>query len=164
MHTRIFACAVLFVLVSGGWPQMAFAVPTGTEIEDLKKQMAMMEEQLRFLRQKVEQMEAKPAVAPEPTKPAPAVAEEKIKRLEEKVDAAVAATKKTFASQFNPTLTLGIDTIGSYRSRNQGFNPGDGSGARDDGRAFSNRPAGADFNLRSAELFIAADVDPFTKA
>ena len=164
MHTRIIACAVLCVLMSGGWSQTAFAAPTGTEIEDLKRQMAVMEEQLRFLRQKVEQMEARPAVAPEPAKPAPAAAEDQIKRLEEKVDAAVAASKKTFASQFNPSLTLGIDTIASYRSRNEGFNPGDGTGARDAGRAFGNRPAGADFNLRSAELFVAADVDPFTRA
>ncbi|TAL09784.1 MAG: hypothetical protein EPO02_09305, partial [Nitrospirae bacterium] len=164
MRTRMFACAVLFVFVSGGWPQVAFAAPAGTEIEDLKKQMALMEEQLRFLRQKVEQLEAKPAVSPEPAKPSPVAAEDQIKRLEEKVDAAVAASRKTFTSQFNPAITLSIDTIGSYRSRNQGFNPGDGSGARDAGRAFSARPAGADFNLRSAELFVAADVDPFTKA
>ena len=164
MHTRMFACAVLFVFVSGGWSSTVFAAPTGTEIEELKKQMAMMEEQLRFLRRKVEQMEAKPTVAPAAEKPPAVAEEEKLKRLEEKVDAAVAATKKTFWSQFNPALTLGIDTIGSYRSRNQGFNPGDCSGARDAGRAFSNRPAGADFNLRSAELFITADVDPFTKA
>lgn len=164
MDTRIFACAVLFVLVSGGWPQAVFAAPTGTEIEELKKQMALMEEQLRFLRKKVEQLEAKQPDSPEPSKAAPAAADETIKRLEEKVDAAVAATRKTFASQFNPAITLSIDTIGSYRSRNQGFNPGDGSGGRDDGRAFSNRPAGADFNLRSAELFVAAEVDPFTRA
>lgn len=164
MRTRLCACVALCLVLFGGWSQGVAKETAGSEIEELKKQMVLMEEQMRFLRKRVEQMEAKPAVAPESAKPAPAVAEEKIKRLEEKVDAAVAATKKTFWSQFNPALTLGIDTIGAYRSRNQGFNPGDGSGGRDDGRAFSNRPAGADFNLRSAELFITADVDPFTKA
>ena len=166
MPTRFSTCAgiVLCVVLFGGWSQGFAKDIAGSDIEDLKKQMALMEDQLRFLRQKVEQMEARPAVAPAAEK-SPAVAEgEKITRLEEKVDAAVASSKKTFLSQFNPSLTLGIDTIGSYRSRNQGFNPGDGSGGRNDGRAFSNRPAGADFNLRSAELFITADVDPFTRA
>ena len=164
MRIRIVACVVLFVVLFGGWSQGFAKEIAGSDIEELKKQMAMMEEQLRFLRRKVEQLEARPAVSSDPTKAAPIAAEDKIKRLEEKVDAAVAASRKTFPSQFNPAITLGIDTIGSYRSRNQGFNPGNGSGARDDGRAFSNRPAGADFNLRSAELFITADVDPFTKA
>jgi len=164
MPIRTVVCTVLCAVMFGGWSQGFAKETAGSEIEDLKKQMALMEDHLRVLRKKVEQMEAKPAVAPPADKPAAVVEEEKFKRLEEKVDAAAAATKKTFWSQFNPALTLGIDTIGAYRSRNQGFNPGDGSGARNDGRAFSNRPAGADFNLRSAELFIAADVDPFTKA
>lgn len=155
MHTRlaVCVCVVLCVVMFDRWSQGFAKDPAGSELEDLKKQMSLMEEQMRMLRQKVGQLEAQQAVAPENSK-----------RLEEKVDAAVAASKKTFPSQFNPAITLGIDTIGSYRSRNQGFNPGDGSGGRDDGRAFSNRPAGADFNLRSAELFIAADVDPFTRA
>jgi hypothetical protein len=143
MRTRFCACVALCLVLFGGWSQGVAKETAGSEIEELKKQMVLMEEQLRFLRQKVEQLEAKPVVQQEPIKPPAA---------------------PTFPSQFNPTLTLGIDTIGSYRSRNQGFNPGDGSGGRDGGRAFSNRPAGADFNLRSAELFIAADVDPFTKA
>ena len=141
-----------------------------SEVEDLKKQMVQMEEQMRMLRQKVEQLETQPAVSPVPAKPVPAVAEEKLKRLEEKVDAAVAGTKKTFASQFNPSLTLSIDTIASYKSRSQTFNLGDGSGGPQDAlsggaNAINNaRPAGADFNLRSAELFISAEVDPFARA
>jgi hypothetical protein len=128
--------------------------------------MGQMEEQLRLLREKVQQMESKPAAQTTPAKPAPAVAEEeRYKRLEEKVDAALTATKKTFASQFNPSLSLAIDTIGSYKSNAQGFNPGDGTGTRDAGGSINNaRPAGADFNLRTTELFISADVDPFTRA
>jgi hypothetical protein len=166
MRTRIVACVVLFVVALGGWSQGLAKETAGTEIEDLKRQMALMEEQLRFLRQKVEQLEAKPAAAQEPVKPAPAAADEKLKRLEEKVDAAVEASRKTVASQFNPAISLSIDTIGSYKSHSQGFNPGDGTpGTRDAGQPVNNsRPAGADFNLRSAELFISADVDPFTRA
>ena len=173
MHSRSFArtliVSLLFGLVFGVSGASAQGV-TGPVVEELKKQMAQMEEQLRLLRQKVEQLEAQPAVSPVPAKPVPAVAEEKLKRLEEKIDAAVAGTKKTFPSQFNPSLTLSIDTIASYKSRSQTFNLGDGSGGPQDANsgganAVNNpRPAGADFNLRSAELFISADVDPFARA
>lgn len=164
MHTRLVACAcvALCVVVFGGWSQGFAKETAGSEIEELKRQMAMMEEQLRFLRRKVEQLEAKPTVAPGAEKPAAAAEEERYKRLEEKVDAAVAASKKLFPSQFNPTLTLGIDTIGSHKSTAQRFNLGDGPQA---GTGINNaRPGGADFHLRSAELFLQAEVDPFVRA
>src|SRR2546428_11123455 len=86
----------------------------------------------------------------------------KIQEVEAKANAALEASKKTFVSQFNPAISLGIDTIGSYKSNAQGFNPGNGPQA---GARINNaRPAGAYFNLRSAELFISADVDPFARA
>lgn len=162
MRTRLYACAVLFVVMSGGWSQAVLAAPTGTELDELKKQMALMEEQLRFLRRKVDQLEAKPAVAPATEKPAVVAEEERLKRLEEKMDAAVAASRKIFPSQFNPALTLGIDAIASHKSTAQRFNLGDGPQA---GAGINNaRPGGADFNLRSAELFLQAEVDPFVRA
>ncbi len=172
MQSRRHVLAFLFLalLAYGAAVPSVFAQSAASEVEELKKQMGQMEEQLRLLRKKVEQMESKPADRPAaetaPAKPAPTVAEEeRYKRLEEKVDAAVAASKKTFASQFNPAISLGIDTIGSYKSNRQGFNPGDGTGTRDAGKPTNNtRPAGTDFNLRSAELFVSADVDPFTRA
>ncbi|TLY23295.1 MAG: hypothetical protein E6K68_00900 [Nitrospirae bacterium] len=111
--------------------------------------MLQMEEQFQQLQQQIEKLETK-----------------KIQEVEAKANAALESSKKTFASQFNPALSLGIDTIGSYKSHRQAFNPGDGTaGTRDAGQPINNtRPAGADFNLRSAELFISADVDPFTRA
>src|SRR5437879_13219369 len=104
-----------------------------------------MEEQFRQLQQQIDKLETK-----------------KIQEVEAKANAALDASKKTFASQFNPAISLGIDTIGSYKSNAQGFNPGNGPQAG--ARINNTRPAGADFNLRSAELFISADVDPFTRA
>jgi len=134
-------------------------------IEKMKKQMAEMEEQLRQLQKKVDE-ETKSRVTPPPDQPKPAVDEQRIKRLEEKVDATALATrsasKKTLLSEFNPAIGLIIDTIASHKSRSQSFNPGDGPDA---GLGINNgRPAGADFNLRGAELAISADVDPFARA
>src|SRR5713101_2694128 len=111
MQSRRHTC-LLFVLVligCGSVAPSAFAQGSASEVEELKKQMGQMEEQLRLLRKKVEQMESKPADQPvaqtAPAKPAPTVAEEeRYKRLEEKVDAAVAVSKKTFPSQFNPAI------------------------------------------------------------
>ncbi|HZC82657.1 MAG TPA: porin, partial [Nitrospiraceae bacterium] len=133
-------------------------------IENMKKQIAEMEEQLRQLQKKVDEETKAKAAAPEKAKPA--ADEQRIKRLEEKLDAAVSAartaTKKTLLSEFNPAIGLIIDTIGSYQSRSQSFNRGNGPSA---GLGINNgRPAGADFNLRSAELAISADVDPFVRA
>jgi len=146
---------------------------TGTsEVETLKKQMAQMEEQLRQLRRQVEQMEGKKgeqkegpsAVAPPPEKP-PAVADEqRMKRLEEKVDAALAGTKKVFPSMENPAIGLIVDTSAGYKSHAQTFNYGQ-PGTRDAGAGFNNdRPAGGDFDLRAGELMISSQVDPFTRA
>ena len=160
-----------FGIVGGLGPVFAQnpGVPAASEVENLKKQMALMEEQLRQLRLQVDKMAGQP-VAPGSAGPAAAstadpALEKRLGEVENKADAALTATKKSFASQFNPSLSLAIDTIGSYKSNAQGFNPGDGTGTRDaGGRVNNSRPAGADFNLRTAELFISADVDPFTRA
>src|SRR5207244_12532029 len=72
------------------------------------------------------------------------------------------ASMTSFVFELNPSIGLGINTSGSYKSNAQGFNPGDVPQA---GARINNaRPAGADFNLRSAELFLSADVDPFARA
>ena len=154
--------------ITGGVPH-AFAQQSGgagaSEVETLKQQMSQMEEQLRQLRRKVEQMEGKSAAAPPPPQPQAAVDEQRIKQLELKVDSALAGTRKVFPSMQNPAIGLVIDTSAGYKSHGQGFNPGDGTGTRDAGAPFNNdRPAGADFNLRAAEILISADVDPFTRA
>src|SRR3989475_10601088 len=147
MHARSRALALLIVFAFGLGPlaPAVFAEEKASELENLKKQMLQMEEQFRQLQRQIEKLETK-----------------KIQEVEAKANAALEASKKTFASQFNPAISLGIDTIGSYKSNAQGFNPGNGPQA---GARINNaRPAGADFNLRSAELFISADVDPFARA
>jgi len=147
MHARSRALALLIVLAFGLGPltPAVFAEEKASELENLKKQMLQMEEQFRQLQRQIDKLETK-----------------KIQEVEAKANAALDASKKTFASQFNPAISLGIDTIGSYKSNAQGFNPGNGPQAG--ARINNTRPAGADFNLRSAELFISADVDPFTRA
>src|SRR5437016_6880245 len=147
MHARSRALALLIVFAFGLGPLVpaVFAEEKASELENLKKQMLQMEEQFRQLQRQIDKLETK-----------------KIQEVEAKANAALDASKKTFASQFNPAISLGIDTIGSYKSNAQGFNPGNGPQAG--ARINNTRPAGADFNLRSAELFISADVDPFTRA
>src|SRR3989441_30837 len=147
MHARSRALALLIVFAFGLGPlaPAVFAEEKAPELENLKKQMLQMEEQFRQLQRQIEKLETK-----------------KIQEVEAKANAALEASKKTFVSQFNPAISLGIDTIGSYKSNAQGFNPGNGPQAG--ARINNSRPAGADFNLRSAELFISADVDPFARA
>jgi len=168
VESRALALLVVFALGLGPLAPAAFAQEKASELENLKKQMLQMEEQFRQLQRQIEKLEnqaAPPGAAGQPQAADPAL-QKKIQEVEAKANAALEASKKTFASQFNPAISLGIDTIGSYKSHRQAFNPGDGTaGTSDAGRPINNsRPAGADFNLRSAELFISADVDPFTRA
>src|SRR3989454_3198638 len=161
------ALLVVFALGLGPMAPVVFAQEKASELEDLKKQMLQMEEQFRQLQRQIEKLEkqAAPSEATGQPQAADPALQKKIQEVEAKASAALEASKKTFASQFNPAISLGIDTIGSYKSNAQRFNPGDGTGTRDAGKPTNNiRPAGADFNLRSAELFISADVDPFTRA
>src|SRR5436309_1361414 len=162
--SRALALLVVFALGLGPLAPAVFAQEKASEFEDLKKQMLQMEEQFRQLQRQIEQLEKQAApswAAGQPLATDPAL-QKKIQEVEAKANAALEASKKTFVSQFNPAISLGIDTIGSYKSNAQGFNSGNGSQAG--ARINNSRPAGADFNLRSAELFISADVDPFTRA
>src|SRR5256712_1431420 len=169
MHARSRALALLvvFALCTGPLAPTVFAQEKAPELENLKKQMLQMEEQFRQLQRQIEKLEkqAAPSGAPGQPQAADPALQKKIQEVESKADAALAASKKIFPSQFNPSISLAIDTIGSYKSNAQGFNPGDGTGTRDAaGRINNSRPAGADFNLRSAELFISADADPLHRA
>jgi len=76
--------------------------------------------------------------------------QQKVQELDEKVDQVVEAQKKEVPSVFNPSIGFVGETVFSYRSR----------GAQATG---SDRPGGWDANLRSAELNLAASVDPFAK-
>src|SRR5438094_7599130 len=165
--SRALALLVVFALGLGPLAPAVFAQEKASELENLKKQMLQMEEQFRQLQRQIEKLEkqAAPSGATGQPQAADPALQKKIQEVEAKASAALEASKKTFASQFNPAISLGIDTIGSYKSHRQAFNSGDGTGTRDAGQPINNdRPAGADINLRSAELFISADVDPFARA
>src|SRR5438445_4636215 len=166
--SRALALLVVFALGLGPLAPAVFAQEKASELEDLKEQMLQMEEQVRQLQRQIEKLEkqAAPSGATGQPQAADPAIQKKIQEVEAKANAALEASKKTFASQFNPAISICTHTIGSYKSHRQAFNAGDGTtGASDAGRPINNsRPAGADFNLRSAELFISADVDPFTRA
>ena len=150
MHTRRYAhtCVVLVALVFGGWSQTVFAAPTGTEIEDLKKQMAMMEEQLRMLRQKVEQLEAKPAVPEAPTEKAEIKSEQRLKDLELQVGQQRAASRGLLAP-FNPKINVNGLFSAAMFSEKDNLNFGD------------HDPQVRGFNVQNVELYLQGTVDPY---
>jgi len=152
MHTRIYACAcvALFVVVFGG-SSPAFAKETaGSEIEDLKKQMAVMEEQLRFLRRKVEQLETKPAsaVPAASVENADVKTEQRLKDLELQVRQQ-RAPGRGLLSAFNPKLSLsGLFSAAMFSERdNLNF------GGHD--------PKEQGFNVQNVELHLSGEVDPY---
>ena len=66
----VFMVCILFAFGIDTGTSNVFAQGSGaagpSEIDNVKKQMLQMEEQLRMLRQKVEELEAKPSTAPKP--------------------------------------------------------------------------------------------------
>src|SRR5437899_5633131 len=155
MHARSRALALLvvFALCTGPLAPTVFAQEKAPELENLKKQMLQMEEQFRQLQRQIEKLEkqAAPSGATGQPQAADPALQKKIQEVEAKANAALDASKKTFASQFNPAISLGIDIIGSYKSHRQAFNPDDRTlvprslgGKGDAGEAINNaRPAGA---------------------
>ena len=159
MHTRLVACAcvVLFVGVLGGWSQGFGKEPARSDIEDLKKQMAVMEEQLRFLRQKVEQLEAKPPVAPAaekpaadeaPTEKAESKTEQRLKDLELQVGQQRAASRGLLAP-FNPKINLNGLFSAAMFSEKDNLNFG------------GHDPRVQGFNVQNVELSLLGTVDPY---
>src|SRR3989454_6375371 len=168
VESRALALLVVFALGLGPLAPAVFAQEKASELENLKKQMLQMEEQFRQWQRQIEKLEkqAAPSGATGQPQAADPAIQKKIQEVEAKANAALEASKKTFASQFNPAISLGIDTIGSYKSHRQSFNPGDGTAGTPDARPPINksRPARVGFNLRSAELFLLARRDPFSPA
>ena len=152
MHTRRYmrTCVVLIVLMAGGWSQTVFAAPAGTEIEDLKKQMAMMEEQLRLLRQKVERLEAKPSTpdAPPSGEKADAATEQRRKEMEVQAQPQRAASRGILAP-FNPKISLNGLFSAAMFSNKDNLNFGD------------HDPNVQGFKLQNGELHLQGTVDPY---
>jgi hypothetical protein len=121
------------------------------EIESLKQQLRRVEQRIQEQDELIRKLTAeRPAAVPPPPPPAIASEEERRKTEElkqqieadivEKIQPTLAAANKTFPSQFNPAISLAIDTVGSWTRQDQG-----------------------NFEFRSAELGLSASIDPFAR-
>src|SRR6266853_6262594 len=120
----------------------------------MRKQLKQMQEQLEKQQKLIDKLSAEkqapaapPAVAAKPpeakTAEAAAADEERLKRevtehIMQRLRPQLAAANKTFPSQFNPAIGLIVDTVGSYSRRDK-----------------------ANFEFRSGELGVSANIDPF---
>ena len=153
MHSRLCACAcaALFVTAFGGWSQGFAKETAGSEIEDLKKQMTLMEEQLKKLRQKVEELEAKPSATkgPEPDQgKSEDTTEQRLRELERQVQQQRAASRGILAP-FNPKISLnGLFTVAAFSDKDN-LNFGD------------HDPRVNGFNVQNVELHLQGTVDPY---
>jgi len=136
----------------------------GQSIEELQHDLKAMKAQLDTLQQKMQQQEelinklsqqkGATVTAPAPATPGPVVAapaappspepDQLERRVTEdvirKIQPSLSAANKTFASQFNPAIGLVIDTVGSYEEN-----------------------GGGNFEFRSAEIGMSANIDPFAR-
>jgi hypothetical protein len=115
------------------------------ELDAMKQQMQQMQDKILKQEEVIQKLSTQ-ATPPSAAAPATTAAgEEQFKReVKEEVlrdiRPSLAAANKTFPSQFNPAIGFIIDTVGSYRDKQKG-----------------------NFEFRSGELGISANVDPFTR-
>ena len=130
------------------------------EIKGLQKTVKEQEQTISAQQRLIEELKAEvkqphapapPVAAPAGQTAAPEQMQQQVQELKEKVDEVAEAQKKEVPSVFNPSIGFVGETIFSYNTK--GKNETD-----------SERPGGFDVNLRSAELNLAASVDPFAKA
>jgi hypothetical protein len=113
------------------------------ELDVMKQQMQDLMEKMRKQEELIKQLSTQPP--PPPAAPAPtAVDEEEIRRkvredVMREIQPSLSAASRSFPSQFNPAIGLIIDTVGSYKKD------------------------GGNFEFRSAELALAASIDPFAR-
>jgi hypothetical protein len=148
------ACLAVMMTIWPGatWPEQDGDSELRKELDAVKKQLRRVEQQMNEQAELIRKLMAEKPVAA-PTAPPPAIATEEehrkaeeLKRtieedIAEKIQPALAAANKTFPSQFNPGIAFVIDTVGSYSRRNQ-----------------------ANFEFRSGELNLLANIDPFARA
>ncbi len=132
------------------------------EMTDLKEQIKELTQTVKSLTSTVEDLKSKDEIrqreittlkegSSRPGVPVGTTSPDQIQELNDKVDKVVEAQKKVLPSEFNPAIGLVGDTVYSYRSQ----------GSEKTG---SDRPGGADINVRAVELNMAASVDPFATA
>ena len=126
-----------------------------TELDLLKEQLRRVEQQLKQQEELIRRLSGEKPGGPTPAppaappsaaapQPAPAVVDEEALKLKilEALQPQLAAANKTFPAQFNPAIGFIVDTVLSFTSRKDQ----------------------ADFQFRSGELGISANVDPFVRA
>jgi hypothetical protein len=118
------------------------------ELDAVKEQLRRIEQQMKQQEEFIRKLTAPPPVAAPPavaTPPAQPAVIPDVEALKQQILAdlqpQLAAANKTFASQFNPAISLGIDTVFS-----------------------SSRKDKSNFEFRSAELGFSASIDPFARA
>jgi hypothetical protein len=112
------------------------------DLQGLKRQMQQMQEMIKKQEETIDKLTAKqgaPAVAPAATD------EERLKdevaeKVARKLQPTLMSLNKTFPSQFNPAIGLVMDNVFSSKDNER-----------------------ANFEFRSAELGIAASIDPFVR-
>ncbi len=115
------------------------------ELDAMKQQIQQMQDKILKQEELIQKLSSQatppPAAAPATT----AAGEEQLKKeVKEEVlrdiRPSLAAANKTFPSQFNPAIGFIIDSVGSYRDKERG-----------------------NFEFRSGEIGISANIDPFTR-
>jgi hypothetical protein len=117
------------------------------DLEIMKQQMQQMQDKIRQQEDAIEKLStpaAPPVVTPVPAPPAAGDREQLKQEMREEIlrdiQPQLAAASKTFPSQFNPAIGLVIDNAFSYRDHDR-----------------------ANFDFRTAELGLAASIDPFVR-
>ena len=126
--------------------------------QQLRRDLELMKEQMRQMQDKIRQQEealeklstpaaapaSAPVAVPVPALPAAGDREQLKREVREEVmrdiQPKLAEANKTFPSQFNPAITLVLDSAFSYRDHDR-----------------------ANFDFRSAELGLSASIDPFAR-
>ena len=116
------------------------------ELKAMKAQMQELQEKMKKQEELINKLVTQQAAPPTPPTAAenPPAQEQLEKRVTDnimqKIQPSLAAANKTFPSQFNPAIGLIVDTVGSYQEN-----------------------GGGNFEFRSAEIGISANVDPFAR-
>jgi hypothetical protein len=120
-------------------------------LKAMKAQLQQLEEKMQKQEELIEKLSKQKGPAAAPTAAAvaapatPSLEQEQLERrvtanVLEKIQPSLSAANKTFPAQFNPAIGLIIDTVGSYQEN-----------------------GGGNFEFRSAEIGISANIDPFAR-
>ncbi len=115
------------------------------ELDAMKQQMQQMQDKILKQEEVIQKLTAQPAPSAAAAPPVAATGEDQFKRevkeeILRDIRPSLAAANKTFPSQFNPAIGLVMDTVFSNKDKER-----------------------ANFEWRSAELGISANIDPFTR-